>query len=145
MVRKRLLFILMVLLPSFSLKAHNLTIHCPHNTIPFTVEVAKTPEEQEKGLMFRETLEDNAGMIFLYPTPRPIAMWMKNTPLPLDMIFVDEEGTIVATHEKATPYSLNVIGPVNGVSHVLEIKGGLLKKHSITNACRLELDPSISH
>jgi uncharacterized protein len=145
MVRKQLLFIPMALLVSFSLKAHNLNVHCPHNTFHFTVEVARTLKEQEKGLMFRKTLEDNAGMIFLYPTPRPIAMWMKNTQLSLDMIFADETGTIINIHPNATPYSLDIIGPVYGVSQVLEVKSGVVKKQNITKKCRLELDPPMAY
>lgn len=142
---KQILFILMALLPPFSVAAANLTIHCPHSIFPFTVEVARTLEEQEKGLMFRETLAEDAGMIFLYPTPRPIAMWMKNTPLCLDMIFADKTGAIIDIRKGATPYSLAIIGPVNNVSQVLEVKSGIVEKYDITKSCRMELDPSISH
>ncbi len=145
MVIKRILFILMALLPSLSLYAQNLTIECSHTNIPLTVEVARTLEEQKKGLMFREALDDNAGMIFLYSQPSPVAMWMKNTPLSLDMIFADETGTIVDIHENTTPHSLAIIGPVSGVSQVLEVKSGVVKKHGITKGCRLKLDPSMSH
>lgn len=140
MLNKGILFLLAVLFYCTSLSAQHLTVLCPHNPIPFTVELAKTPAEQEKGLMFRETLDENAGMLFLYPTPTSVAMWMKNTPLSLDMIFGDETGSIVAIHENATPYSLEVIGPVAGVSQVLEIKSGVVKKRGITKACHLKLD-----
>jgi hypothetical protein len=138
-MNKKLLFLLMALVESKVLYAQNLTLECPHKNISLTVEIARTPEEQTKGLMFRETLDDNAGMSFLYSKPAPIAMWMKNTPLSLDMIFADEKGAIVAIYEKATPYSLSIIGPVQGVSHVLEVKSGVVKKNGITKACLLKL------
>jgi uncharacterized membrane protein (UPF0127 family) len=133
------LFILTFLALSVPLIAEPLVISCPHKSIPFRVETAQTPAEQAKGLMFREKLDEDAGMIFLYSTPRPVAMWMKNTPLPLDMIFGDEGGNIIAIHENATPHSLATIGPVEGVSHVTELNGGTVKKHGITKACTLKL------
>ncbi|MBI2707779.1 MAG: DUF192 domain-containing protein [Proteobacteria bacterium] len=140
MLSKRILLLLVALWPYTSLWAHNLTLSCPHKNIPFTVEVVTTPEDQAKGLMFRETLAEDAGMVFLYSTPGSIAMWMKNTPLSLDMIFGDETGAILAVYENATPRSLAIIGPVQGVSQVLELNSGIIKKHGITKACRLKLD-----
>lgn len=140
MLNKRIVFLLAALFHCTALSAQHLTVLCPHKHISFTVELARTPAEQEKGLMFRETLDENAGMLFLYPTPTSITMWMKNTPLSLDMIFADETGVIVDIYENATPYSLAVIGPVYGVSQVLEVKSGVVKKNDITKACHLKLD-----
>lgn len=140
MLRKKFLLCLATFLIPASLCAHNFTIVCPDKNIPFTVEVVTTPEDQAKGLMFRETLAEDAGMAFLYSTPGSIAMWMKNTPLSLDMIFGDETGAILAVYENATPGSLAIIGPVQGVSQVLELNSGIIKKHGITKACRLKLD-----
>ena len=90
--------------------------------------------------MFREHLPSDAGMLFLYPTPQPVAMWMKNTPLSLDMVFSDDAGKILAIHENTTPYSLKRIGPVEGTTQVLEIVGGSTQKHGITESCILTLD-----
>jgi uncharacterized protein len=90
--------------------------------------------------MFRENLAEDAGMIFLYSDPRPIAMWMKNTPLPLDMIFANEAGAIIAVHENTEPYSLRSIGPVEETTQVLEINAGTSKKHGITKSCHLMID-----
>jgi len=117
-----------------------LLISCPSQEMTFTVEMAKTPKEQAKGLMFRETLDQNAGMLFLYPTPRPISMWMKNTLLPLDMIFGDEEGNILALYENTTPFSLEMIGPVENTVHVLEVNAGTIQKKGITEDCVLKFD-----
>ena len=121
--------------------SHNLILRCPHKTIPFQVELAKTQSYQEKGLMYRASLPENEGMLFLYPHPQPVAMWMKNTLISLDILFCDKKGHILAIYEKAKPLSLDVIGPVNGVSQVLEIKGDVIQNHGITTACTLELNP----
>lgn len=116
----------------------NLTISCPTKDIAFTIELAQAPHELEKGLMFRKYLDEDAGMLFRYESPRPVAMWMKNTPLPLDMIFWDENGKILAIYEKAVPYSLDRVGPVVDTVHVLEINGGLVETHGISKDCVLK-------
>jgi uncharacterized membrane protein (UPF0127 family) len=121
-----------------SLPKKNLIISCPAKDISFTVELAQASHELKQGLMFRKHLDEDAGMLFLYESPQPIAMWMKNTPLPLDMVFGDENGKILAIHEKAIPYSLDQIGPVLGTVHVLEINGGLVGKHGISKDCTLK-------
>ena len=131
------LCILVVLLSS-PLYAESLTLSCPHKEVSLKVELAQTSQEQEKGLMFRTFLGENEGMLFLYPSPRPVAMWMKNTPLSLDMIFCNPEGRILALHEKATPYSLKTIGPVEGTAQILEILSGTIQKHGITSDCVLK-------
>ncbi|MBL8677109.1 MAG: DUF192 domain-containing protein, partial [Alphaproteobacteria bacterium] len=82
---KHFLFILWFIVP-LVLQATSLTLICPHKTILFQVEVAETPKERAKGLMFRTTLPDDGGMLFLFPEAQPVAMWMKNTILSLDMI-----------------------------------------------------------
>lgn len=125
---------------STPLFSNNLTLSCPHKDIPLNVELAQTPHLQEKGLMFRTHLTEDEGMLFLYPIPHPVAMWMKNTPLSLDMIFGDETGKILAIHEKTTPFSLKRIGPVKGTTQVLEVVGGTTQKHNITKDCFLKLE-----
>ena len=91
----------------------------------FTVELAVTPEQQGHGLMFREEMAPDHGMLFLFEPVRPVSFWMRNTPLSLDMIFVDEDGTILNIAERTTPLS-NQSYPSDGpVRAVLEINGGL--------------------
>ena len=71
----------------------------------FEVEVADDATERSEGLMYRESLADNAGMLFLYPETRQVEFWMKNTPLSLDIVFVREDGTIARIAENTTPMS----------------------------------------
>lgn len=127
------------LMLSSPLGAQNLTLSCPHRDIPFKVELAQTPSTRAKGLMFRTQLAEDEGMLFSYPTPRAVSMWMKNTVLSLDMIFCTDEGKILAIQEKTTPLSHTIIGPVAGTTQVLEIGGGIVQKYGITNACVLTL------
>ena len=93
-------------------------------THPFTVEVARTSAEQARGLMFRESLAPDAGMLFPFPEPRPASFWMKNTLIPLDMIFVRADGTIARIAVNTTPLSLAPVGVGEPVAAVLEIAGG---------------------
>lgn len=117
-----------------------LTLSCPHEDISFKVEVPQTQEERAKGLMSRERLAADEGMLFLHSKPTAVAMWMKNTPLSLDMIFCNEKGKILAIYENTLPYSLDVIGPVEGTTQVLEILAGTVLKRGITYACILRRD-----
>ena len=91
----------------------------------FTVELAVTPAEQARGLMYRESLPAGAGMLFLYDTPTPASFWMRNTLIPLDMIFIASDGRIVNIHANAKPLDETPIRAAAPVTGVLEINGGL--------------------
>ena len=90
----------------------------------FTVEVATTPAQMEQGLMFRQKLAPDAGMIFDYGGPSMASMWMKNTLIPLDMLFVDQQGRIIGIHERAVPQSLATISTPGPARAVIELNGG---------------------
>ena len=100
-----------------------LTIRSANGEHRFTVEVAATPAEQERGLMFRRELAPDRGMIFPYDPPQEVAFWMKNTLIPLDMIFIRSDGTIVRI-STAQPLSLQPMPGGEPVAAVLEIRGG---------------------
>ncbi len=91
----------------------------------FSVEVADEPAERARGLMNRESMPRTAGMLFLYEAPQRATFWMKNTLIPLDMIFMDETGTVTRIHENAIPHDETTIDGGPGVKAVLEINGGL--------------------
>jgi uncharacterized membrane protein (UPF0127 family) len=100
-----------------------LTIRTKSATHHFTVEVAATPEQQERGLMFRHTLAGDRGMIFPYDPPQDVSFWMKNTLIPLDIVFIRSDGTIVRiTHAKAL--DLTPLPSGEPIAAVLEIRGG---------------------
>ncbi|WP_425405565.1 DUF192 domain-containing protein [Hwanghaeella sp.] len=91
----------------------------------FQIELARTPAQRQQGLMFRERLAVDAGMLFDYEKPQPVAMWMKNTYVPLDMIFIDGTGIITHIAKRAVPLSLQPISSNGPVRAVLEVNGGI--------------------
>ncbi len=93
-------------------------------THKFTVEVASTPEQQSYGLMNRQSMAPDHGMIFPYQPAQPVAFWMKNTLIPLDMIFISPGGRILRIAENAVPLSLEPVGSGDVVEAVLELNGG---------------------
>lgn len=100
--------------------------------VQFQVELADDPKEREVGLMNRETLPRSAGMLFLYSRPQELVFWMRNTLIPLDMIFVDPNGRIGAIHENAIPLDETPISGGEGRIAVLEINGGLSRTLGIS-------------
>jgi uncharacterized protein len=90
----------------------------------FTVEVVDTDETRAQGLMFREELAPDAGMLFDFLDERPVAFWMQNTFIPLDMLFIRADGTIARIHANARPMDTTSIPSGEPVQFVLEIPGG---------------------
>lgn len=109
-----------------------LTIAAAGKTHRFNVEVARTDAEQDRGLMFRTSLPGDGGMIFPFKKPRIGSFWMKNTLIPLDMIFIRADGSIDRIAENTIPESLEPVVSGGEVSAVLELAGG--------TAARLGLD-----
>jgi uncharacterized membrane protein (UPF0127 family) len=101
-----------------------LEIRSATGTHPFTVEVARTPDEQAQGLMFRGALAADEGMIFPFPRPRVASFWMRNTLIPLDMIFIRADGTIARIAAETVPHSEESVSSGEPVTAVLEIRGG---------------------
>jgi uncharacterized membrane protein (UPF0127 family) len=97
----------------------------------FAIEVAETPAQVTRGLMFRAELADDAGMLFDYDPPQRVSMWMKNTLIPLDMLFVDERGVIGRIAAWTTPLSLKPIPSGGPVRAVIELKGGITQQLGI--------------
>jgi uncharacterized protein len=101
-----------------------LTIQSASGTHRFTVEVAETPEQQAQGLMNRQSLAPDRGMIFPRNPPGDASFWMKNTLIPLDLIFIRADGTIARIAENTVPLSLDPVPSLEPVVAVLEIPGG---------------------
>jgi uncharacterized membrane protein (UPF0127 family) len=116
--------------PQTGLQQVPLTIHSANGDHRFTVEVARTPEQQERGLMFVKSLPGNKGMIFPYDPPQPVSFWMKNTLIPLDMVFIRADRRIgrIAT---AKPLDETPVPSGDVTSAVLEIRGGRAKELGI--------------
>ena len=103
----------------------------PAATHEFRIWVAQTPQQQAQGLMFVRDLPPNEGMLFIHPTPRVASMWMKNTFIPLDMVWIDSRGRIAAIHANTTPHSLDTVSAPMKVKAVLELRGGETARRSI--------------
>jgi uncharacterized membrane protein (UPF0127 family) len=101
-----------------------LTIQSRSGAHRFTVEVARTPEQQAQGLMHRQSLASDRGMLFPYDPPQNASFWMKNTLIPLDIVFIRENGTVALIAENTVPLSLEPIPSLEPVAAVLEIAGG---------------------
>lgn len=114
-----------------------LTITARSGDIPFQVEVARTAEEQARGLMYRTGLAAGRGMIFPMSPPRPASFWMKNTFIPLDILFIRPDGTIARIAENTTPESLDQIIAGEPVAAVLEIAGGEAARLGIAEGDRV--------
>jgi uncharacterized protein len=100
-----------------------LTIRSKTGTHRFIVEIAATPDQQERGLMFRRSLAGDRGMIFPYEPSQEVAFWMKNTLIPLDIVFIRSDGTIVRI-TKAEAMDLTPLPSGEPITAVLEIRGG---------------------
>lgn len=97
----------------------------------FDVEVAETPRQREQGLMHRARMADEEGMLFLYPSEQSVSMWMKNTLISLDMLFVNPDGLIRNIQERAVPGSLATLSSTGPVLGVIELNGGLTRRLGI--------------
>ncbi|MBI1300460.1 MAG: DUF192 domain-containing protein [Alphaproteobacteria bacterium] len=106
-------------------------------TLKYTVELAITPQQQSKGMMFRTEIPDKTGMMFLFPDSKERNFWMKNTPVALDIIFIREDGLIHHIHENAEPESMKHIPSYGEVNAVLEIAGGKAKEEGIAIGDRI--------
>ena len=103
----------------------------------FNVELALTANQQARGLMHRRTLASDAGMLFVYTPPSPVTMWMKNTYIPLDMLFIGADGRILHLVERTVPLSTELIGTDKAIRAVLELNGGTASRLGIRTGDRV--------
>lgn len=100
-------------------------------TYDFIAELALDDAQRQQGLMFRKSMPPESGMLFDFDEPRPVAMWMRNTLIPLDMLFIGSDGRITHIHENAVPHSEAIISSRGPVKFVLELNGGAAKRYGI--------------
>jgi uncharacterized membrane protein (UPF0127 family) len=119
----------------------------PRATMPsgavYTLELALTPEDQAQGLMFRESLPDRTGMLFVFPEISPHHFWMKNTMIPLDMIWMDESGRVFFVSARTPPCRADpcpTYGPDAPVHQVLEVAAGLAEKEGVRVGSVLKIE-----
>lgn len=116
---------------------HRLVIDAGQGTThDFSIEIADNESERSRGLMFRERMDDDHGMLFIYDQPRRPGFWMKNTPMPLDLMFIDDEG-VIRSIMPGEPFSTAAIAPDVIVRFVLEVKRGTAQKAGITEGDRV--------
>lgn len=108
----------------------------------FSIEIADEPSERQAGLMFRKTMADDHGMLFVFEATQPVGFWMRNTVMPLDLIFIGQDGRI-KTIRQGEPFSDAVISPDEPVRFVLELKAGTAVKQGIVDG-DLVRHPAIS-
>ena len=109
----------------------------------YTVELARTPEEQAQGLMFRESLPGRTGMLFLFPDASPHQFWMKNTMIPLDLVWLDGSGRVLFVSANTPPCRADpcpTYGPEVPAATVLEIAGGTAAKEQVTVGSRISFE-----
>jgi len=100
-------------------------------TAKFNIEVADTPKMRAEGLMFRESLPASGGMLFVYEKPEHATFWMKNTLIPLDIIFFDFKGQVTSIHRDAIPHDTSLIDGGREIAAVLEINAGMASRLGI--------------
>jgi hypothetical protein len=109
-----------------------LVIETRSGPVAFSVELALTPDDRANGLMNRQSMAADHGMLFKFEQTRPILMWMKNTPLSLDMLFIDADGKVVGVAKETTPFSEAIIPSPEPVRYVLELNGGTAAERGIS-------------
>ncbi len=131
-LRRAMLALVLVVAAGAGLHAEPLTIESGGESHAFDIDVARTPAERSRGLMFRKDLAEDYGMLFDFGADAEVTMWMKNTYVPLDMLFIDADGTIHRIAKRTSPFSLEPIPSRGPVKAVLELPGGTAERLGIS-------------
>jgi hypothetical protein len=115
------------------------TLHGTHGPVRVALDVVATPAARAQGLMYRTALGDDEGMLFVFDETSDHGFWMKNTFIPLDMLFLDDALVVVGIHEHATPQSTETISIGRPSRYVLEVPGGWAARHGVGAGTRVEL------
>jgi hypothetical protein len=120
------------------MRRDTLTLHTASGAHRIDIEVAESDREKAYGLMFRQSLGENEGMLFPYPTAHEITMWMRNTFISLDMIFIRADGIVHRVETDTEPHSERIIGSKGDVTGVLEMKAGSARRLGLKPGDRVE-------
>jgi uncharacterized membrane protein (UPF0127 family) len=136
--------LILIAIGSFAIKSfaqgpNELIVHTKTGAHHISIEWARTESERERGLMERKSMPDDHGMLFDFGVEQPVSFWMKNTPLPLDMVFITAGGTVYRIEKKATPFSEDVIPGGAPVRYVLELVGGVSDKIGLVPGDRFKI------
>ena len=105
-----------------------------------SVEIARSLDEIERGLMYRNELCDKCGMLFVFPVSRQQSFWMKNTKISLDIIFIDENGIILNIAKNTTPFSTDSVLSEGSAKYVLEVNAGFSEKNNLKKGNKIDVD-----
>jgi uncharacterized membrane protein (UPF0127 family) len=131
------LFVACALLAACSQRPE-VVIHSSRGPVAVQVEIADQPDTRARGLMYRRELGANAGMLFVFPDESEQRFWMKNTALPLDMVFISKQRHIVGIVPEARPFTTNPLGVGGPSQYVLEVNGGFCARHGINSGDTVE-------
>jgi len=106
-------------------------VHTQAGDVPVAVEIADTPERRSLGLMYRKELGADRGMLFVFDAPAPVSFWMKNTVLPLDMIFIGDDRRVIGIVKDAVPFTTTSRGFDEPSRYVLEVNAGFSARHQL--------------
>ena len=120
------------------MRRDTLTLHTASGAHRIDIEVAESDREKAYGLMFRQSLGDSEGMLFPYPSPQEITMWMRNTFISLDMIFIRADGIVHRVETDTEPHSERIIASRGEVTGVLEMKAGSARRLGLKPGDRVE-------
>ena len=121
-----------------AMRLETLKLITARGTHAIDIEVTETPAEKAQGLMFRTRLADTAGMLFFYDTPQEITMWMRNTYIPLDMVFIRADGIVHRIEARTEPLSESIIASRGDVTACLELAGGAAERLGLKPGDRVE-------
>ena len=121
-----------------AMRQETLKLITARGTHVIDVEVTETPAEKAQGLMFRTRLADSAGMLFFYETPQEITMWMRNTYIPLDMVFIRADGVVHRIEARTEPLSEKIVASRGDVTACLELAGGAAERLGLKPGDRVE-------
>jgi uncharacterized membrane protein (UPF0127 family) len=124
--------------PAYAMQRETLKLVTANATHAIDIEIADTPAEKAQGLMFRTRLDDKNGMLFFYEAPQEITMWMRNTYIPLDMVFIRADGTVHRIESRTEPLSEDIIASRGNVTACLELAGGAAERLGLKPGDRVE-------